>query len=54
MKTADRARERFLEHRIDISIDGTSETWELESVSVGESKMYVTYKLKRTENYERR
>lgn len=45
-------RERFINRRIEINIDGYSELWELERVDVGESKMYVTYKLKEHSKYK--
>ena len=45
-------RERFLPKVIEIHIDGKFELWELERLNASESKMNVTYRLKRTGKYE--
>jgi len=52
MKEKKPYQERFLERIVNVCEDGRKEIWELEETSVGESKMYVTYRLKRIEKYE--
>jgi len=47
----DSQRQKFLSKVIEINIDGYSEHWEYETANIGESKMYVTYKLKKTGRY---
>ena len=45
-------RERFFPKKIEVNIDGQSEVWEYEKYAIGESEMFITYKLKKTGNYE--
>ena len=45
-------RDRFLEKRIEVNVDGTSELWELEDFSCKDNIMTVRYKLKDKTNYK--
>ena len=51
-KEFQKLRERFLPKVIGVNIEGYSELWELEKSIVGESKMYITYRLKKTDRYK--
>jgi len=45
-------RERFLPKTIEVNVDGRNEVWVYETNQTGESKLFVTYRLKRTGKYK--
>lgn len=45
-------KERFIDKRIDINIDGKYEVWELEETRFGESSLWVRYRLKDSGSYK--
>ena len=45
-------RERFLPRKIEINVDGYNEEWIYETNQVGESKLFITYKLKSKGKYK--
>ena len=45
-------KERFIDRRIDINIDGKYEVWEFEESRFAENSLWIKYKLKDSGNYK--
>jgi len=45
-------KERFIEKKIEINIDGRYEVWEREETRFAESTLWIKYKLKDSGNYK--